>query len=556
MDGNVGKLMRRIEALFPERQLFIRANGRVRFFVLSRNSQMAITAVPLAIGLILLTGIVVKVIDAWTIARLDETWRIELAHLDASWQARYRVLARERDGLVHSLDESRATLEIERKAAESKYKQAIEELAERQRRFAVLLAQRQELESETRRLGVAVDTARTRREAAERSVEEMAKRQRRFGVLLAQRQELESETRRLGVAVKTARTRREAAERSAEEMEERYRKTRDRLTLSGLARLEPAGSLRSDPPKRRLVLGGGAETAIPREPVALSLGGIGAEELLEGALADRQSAERSAAKLRARFNRLEARLANLRDTQSSLIAQIEGGATGRISEIESVIQLTGLSVELLVGRAQGNIAEGIGGALAVLAGVPKGPWELGATPATHPDLAMTLEHHLDRSIVRLGARLARWSALNAVMERLPIAAPLAKYNLTSRFGKRRDPFTKRWAMHSGVDLGAPRRSRIRAVAPGTVSQVGWKGPYGRLIEIDHGYGLKTRYGHLYRTRVKRGERVTLGQEIAIIGSSGRSTGRHLHYEVRFDDRPLDPRTFLKAGKHVLKDGQK
>jgi murein DD-endopeptidase MepM/ murein hydrolase activator NlpD len=137
-----------------------------------------------------------------------------------------------------------------------------------------------------------------------------------------------------------------------------------------------------------------------------------------------------------------------------------------------------------------------------------------------------------------------------------LAAPVTPYKLSSRFGKRRDPFTKRWAQHEGVDLSAPRRSPVLATAPGRVSFVGWKGAYGRMIEIDHGYGLKTRYGHLYRTYVKKGDQVIKQERIAVIGSSGRSTGRHLHYEVRFDGQPLDPKTFLKAGDHVFKDGQK
>ena len=77
-----------------------------------------------------------------------------------------------------------------------------------------------------------------------------------------------------------------------------------------------------------------------------------------------------------------------------------------------------------------------------------------------------------------------------------------------------------------------------------------------MIEIDHGFGLKTRYAHLYRVHIKNGEKVTKQQRIGVVGSSGRSTGRHLHYEVRFDDRTLDPLTFLKAGDHVFKNGQK
>ncbi len=528
MDGKAGKLGQRIEALFPERQIFIRANGRVRLFTLGRQLQMAKALVPLLVALAVPSAIGLKIFDEWTMSRMEESRRVQLASLDAIWEERYRALAVERDELARTLEARQATLVAERRAADSKYREAIDGLAERQRHFEALLELRRSLEAETKRLGVALD----------------------------------SETRRLSAKVARADARQKSAERSARAFEARYRETRERLTRTGVTRLEPRGSLPTGETSSRLVVGDGAsgDDRPQQETVtaALTLEGIGTDVLWRDAVADRRRAEAIAQSLRSQVNRLEARLANLRDAQSSLIAQIEGGAEGRINEIEDVIQRTGLSVDRLVGRVRTAAAAGtgIGGPLALVPGVPKGPWERGATPPTHPDLALTLEGGMDRSIARMGARLTRWSALNAVMERLPLAAPLETYRLTSRFGKRRDPFNKRLAFHSGVDLGAPRRSRIRAAAPGTVSYVGWKGAYGRMIEIDHGYGLKTRYGHLYRTRVKKGESVTLGQAIAIIGSSGRSTGRHLHYEVRFDDQPLDPRIFLKAGKHVLKDGQK
>ncbi len=563
MQGAARALKRRIEALFPERQVFIRANGRVRFFTLSRYPQMALAAVPVAVLTLFAVGAVIKVVDEWTMARMSEVQQVRLAELDTDWRTRYRELFAERDRLARDLDESRELLRVERITAEHKYQRAIDDLADRQRRFKALLAQRQDLESETRRLGVAIDHARTRREAAEhkytRVIDDLAVRQRRIKALLGQRQNLESETGRLGVAIDQARTGREAAERAAHDLRKRYTRTRERLTRAGASRMEPRGSLRAGSTPKRLVFGGGTASGDNREPgnrFMVALEAYDTDRLVQNMAADRLSAEHEAATLRRRVSRLEARLINLRDSQSSLIAQIEDGASGRIDEIESVIQLTGLDLERLVDRARGNIDAGIGGPLTVLAGRPTGPWESGTTPLTHPDLRMTLEQDIDYSIARMGARLARWSALNSVMRRLPLAAPLEKHKLTSRFGRRRDPFNRRWAMHNGVDLGGSRGSAILAAAPGIVSYIGWKGPYGRMIEIDHGYGLKTRYGHLYRTRVKRGDRVAARQSIALIGSSGRSTGRHLHYEVRFDDLPLDPITFLKAGRHVLKDGQK
>ena len=93
---------------------------------------------------------------------------------------------------------------------------------------------------------------------------------------------------------------------------------------------------------------------------------------------------------------------------------------------------------------------------------------------------------------------------------------------------------------------------IIAPADGKVIFAGWKGRYGRVIEIDHGFGIVTRYGHLRRTSVKRGNRVKIGDKIGELGSSGRSTGPHVHYEIRVNKKPVDPQKFIKAGKNVFK----
>lgn len=145
----------------------------------------------------------------------------------------------------------------------------------------------------------------------------------------------------------------------------------------------------------------------------------------------------------------------------------------------------------------------------------------------------------------------RREQLQAVVKALPLASPLAEYHLESGFGARRDPFNRHMVMHSGVDLSAPYRAPVFSTAPGIVLFANWYGSYGRVVEIDHGQGIVTRYAHLHRILVVRGETVGLHAEIGELGSTGRSTGPHLHYEVLVDGAPLDPQKFLEAETDVV-----
>lgn len=149
------------------------------------------------------------------------------------------------------------------------------------------------------------------------------------------------------------------------------------------------------------------------------------------------------------------------------------------------------------------------------------------------------------------ARLAEAKSLEDAVQSLPLARPVPvdAYH-TSGFGLRRDPFTKRPTQHQGIDYGGQRNTPIYATAPGTVVFVGRNGAYGRMITIDHGHGFKTRYAHLNKTYVKRGQKIEKGEKIAGMGSTGRSTATHLHYEVHFQGRQYDPAKFLKAGLYV------
>lgn len=124
-----------------------------------------------------------------------------------------------------------------------------------------------------------------------------------------------------------------------------------------------------------------------------------------------------------------------------------------------------------------------------------------------------------------------------------IWAHLGKIN--NEFGFRRSPFGGRnYEFHAGMDIDGERGDMVVAPANGIVTEAGWKGGYGQMIEIDHGNGLKTRYGHLSRVDVTLGETLSRGQSMAAVGSTGRSTGPHLHYELRLNDRPINPRRFL------------
>jgi murein DD-endopeptidase MepM/ murein hydrolase activator NlpD len=149
------------------------------------------------------------------------------------------------------------------------------------------------------------------------------------------------------------------------------------------------------------------------------------------------------------------------------------------------------------------------------------------------------------------ARLYEAQALDTVVTAIPLGHPVVNETvMTSRFGVRRDPFTKRPTHHGGLDFIGGPMSPIVTTAPGRVIRAGWNGTYGNLVEIDHGHGFTTRYAHLKKIYVKRGDILEEGEKVGGMGSTGRSSGTHLHYEVRFQGRAYDPLKFIKAGLHV------
>jgi murein DD-endopeptidase MepM/ murein hydrolase activator NlpD len=134
---------------------------------------------------------------------------------------------------------------------------------------------------------------------------------------------------------------------------------------------------------------------------------------------------------------------------------------------------------------------------------------------------------------------------------IPSAQPVKGTALTSGFGVRSDPFRGRAAMHAGIDLAGPIGTAIYATADAIVGRSEWANGYGNLIELNHGRGIQTRYGHLTRSIVRAGQRIKRGDLIGYMGSTGRSTGSHLHYEVRIDGKAVNPVPFMEAGDYLL-----
>lgn len=254
---------------------------------------------------------------------------------------------------------------------------------------------------------------------------------------------------------------------------------------------------------------------------------------LQSVVRERDDAHHRNTELQSQVAMLEDRLNNLQSAQDTAVDKMTERTMAYIGSLEKVIEIAGIEVDSLLASSDGIVGKvAQGGPF-----IPVKPEDAGG--------------QLMQKLTRLDDHLGQWETLQAVMGRLPLAAPLNTYYVTSSFGKRRDPMNKRWSAHYGVDFGGPMRSPVYAPASGVVTKAGVKGRYGRFIEIDHGSGIITRYGHLNKILVKRGDKIEFRQKIAQLGNSGRSTGPHLHYEIVFNGKPKDPMKFIKAGRHVF-----
>lgn len=154
----------------------------------------------------------------------------------------------------------------------------------------------------------------------------------------------------------------------------------------------------------------------------------------------------------------------------------------------------------------------------------------------------------ERQLYRINVGKAQLNQYSNTLVTVPVRKPIfGEVDMSSPFGMRMDPFMRGPAIHAGIDMRGDKGDPVRVTANGTVTIAGWSGGYGNMIEVDHGNGFATRYGHLSKIDVKVGQSVKIGQTIGEIGSTGRSTGPHLHYETRIDGEAVDPQKFLRAG---------
>ena len=224
--------------------------------------------------------------------------------------------------------------------------------------------------------------------------------------------------------------------------------------------------------------------------------------------------------------RLQSSLDKVESRQIAALNAAEDGMESRVRRMRGVFTDLGLDMAQLEGATP---RVGMGG--------PFVPVKLTADAGP-----------FERQLFRINITRAQVERLNRTLALVPYRKPvIGEVEFTSGFGVRVDPFLGRPAMHTGLDFRASTGDPVRATANGKVASSGWAGGYGRMVEIDHGNGLSTRYGHLSQIGVKVGDQIKIGQVIGEVGSTGRSTGPHLHYETRIDGEAVDPQKFLRAG---------
>jgi murein DD-endopeptidase MepM/ murein hydrolase activator NlpD len=226
------------------------------------------------------------------------------------------------------------------------------------------------------------------------------------------------------------------------------------------------------------------------------------------------------------------RLQAVQASQEQILSAADAFATERTERLRAALRLAG------VAPPKARLPEGPSGGPLIEAYDPQ---------------AAALDPAFAKRVQETAAALAEAHALASTAARLPIATPTAAGERTSGYGFRMDPFTGRAAFHPGLDFAGARMTPVRATAAGTVDFAGVRSGYGRVIEVDHGAGFKTRYAHLARIGVRPGQKVAAGATLGGMGSTGRSTGTHLHYEVWLNGRAQNPDRFVRAGS-VLAGG--
>lgn len=255
-----------------------------------------------------------------------------------------------------------------------------------------------------------------------------------------------------------------------------------------------------------------------------------AQQQLEDVQVQRQSVLQERDSLAARLADTEKRMRAANADHAEAVGRLTQETRKSIIEVERIFNAISVDPARLVPR--GNTA-GRGG--------PFVSWSDRASAQSAAPLS---------AADAVAPNVARLDALTQLLRTMPLAAPLEDFAITSPFGRRTDPFSGQRAMHEGIDFRAPRHTPVTATAPGRVVFAGRHGAHGLMVEIEHGHDIHTRYAHLDRITVALGQKVELHQKIGLLGTTGRASGPHVHYEIRVAGRPRDPLNFLKAASHA------
>ncbi len=225
----------------------------------------------------------------------------------------------------------------------------------------------------------------------------------------------------------------------------------------------------------------------------------------------------------------------MQDQNDQIFRQLEEAMTVSVKPLDKMFRSAGMNPDSIINQVRRGYS-GQGGPLTPLSFSTKGE-----EPSPDAMRANRILNQMDRlNLYRIAA------------EKAPFAIPVKKaYRFTSGFGYRRDPKTGGRRLHQGVDFAGPIGTPLHATADGVVTHAGWSSGYGRLVKIQHEFGIETRYAHMSKIRVKSGQRVSRGDRIGDMGSSGRVTGPHLHYEVRVGGKAVNPMIYIKAANDVF-----
>jgi murein DD-endopeptidase MepM/ murein hydrolase activator NlpD len=451
--GPLASVRNLFSRLFPERQLYHRSHGQVRFVSMSAQTQIALLVVTLAF---------------------------------LSWVAYASVNVVFKEQIISAKERNLIAMQTNYEVRLSQAQQAYERL------HSFLIQAEDRFQNETDALKIKQQHLEEMVALKNQQRSDLASLQQRLSVVAAKADPKQPESNRLLMQVT--------------DLDPAPRMSRSTITQAHAEGIKILGTI--------------AALAIPQE--------------------SRRTAQ--AAPATTQFSQLDAKIAGMRAAQHSMVIRFEESVDHDVRKIESILALTPVNVNSLVARAEKEDEKSTGGPLISL-----------------EDLSQQLKREpggekFSRQMLRLSDRLERLTFLNQALARVPLIQPVYDgIPVSSGFGARLDPFTHRVAFHSGLDFPGPYNTPVHATAAGVITRAGRYSAYGRLVEIDNGFGFKTRYGHLNKILVKVGEKVKYRQEIGLMGSSGRSTGPHCHYEVWYDGKVLDPAKFIEAGRYVFEN---